>query len=170
MSAPDGPRRRSFLLFRVDDRLLHGQVVLGWGGRLGPATYLLADDRLAADPEAELLHAAAAPPECRVRIVPLEAAAGGMDLDPARTVLLVRGVAEAAALLRGGVPGPLNLGGIHAHSGARPLLPYLFLTPEEERLLAELAGEGHSIYAQDLPGHPRHPLREIPGFPEGDAA
>ena len=170
MSAPDGFPRRDFLLFRVDDRLLHGQVALGWGGPLGTLAYLLADDRLAADADAEMLYAAAAPPGCTVRVVPVAEAADGAGLDPARTILLVRGVVEAAALLRDGVPGPLNLGGLHGRAGARALLPYLYLTVAEERLLAELAREGVSVYAQDLPGSPRHPLSRIPGFTGGGVA
>jgi mannose/fructose/N-acetylgalactosamine-specific phosphotransferase system component IIB len=170
MSAFGGPARRAFLLFRVDDRLLHGQVALGWGGPLGASAYLLADDRLAADPDAEMLYALAAPPGCTVRVVPVAEAAGGAGLDPARTILLVRGLTAAAALLRGGVPGPLDLGGLHAHAGARSLLPYLFLTSSEEQLLGDLAREGYAIYAQDLPGSPRHPLARIPGFTGGGAA
>jgi mannose/fructose/N-acetylgalactosamine-specific phosphotransferase system component IIB len=170
VSAPDGFPRRAFLLFRVDDRLLHGQVALGWGGPLGTRAYLLADDRLAADAEAEMLYAAAAPPGCIVRVVPVAEAGDGAGLDPARTILLVRGVVEAAALLRNGVPGPLNLGGLHGHTGARALLPYLYLTVAEERLLADLAREGFAVHAQDLPGSPRHPLSRIPGFSGGCAA
>ena len=37
-------------------------------------------------------------------------------------------ILPATRLLRAGVPGPLNLGGIHSHAGAREVLPYLFLT------------------------------------------
>ena len=29
-------RAQPYRLFRVDDRLLHGQVALGWGRHLGP--------------------------------------------------------------------------------------------------------------------------------------
>ena len=170
MSAPGGFPRRAFLLFRVDDRLLHGQVALGWGGRLGTTAYLLADDRLAADADAGMLYAAAAPLGCMVRVVPVAEAADGAGFDPARTILLVRGVVDAAALLRNGVPGPLNLGGLHEHAGARALLSYLHLTVAEERLLADLDREGCAVYAQDLPGSPRHPLSRIPGFTGGGAA
>lgn len=165
-----GSQRPAFLLFRVDDRLLHGQVALGWGGPLGARAYLLGDDRLAADPDAGALFGAAAPPECVVRVVPVAEAAGGAGLEPERTILLVRGVAEAATLLRGGVRGPLNLGGLHGHAGARMLLPYLFLTAEEERILGDLAREGHTIHAQDLPRSPRFELARIPGFSGGGAA
>jgi mannose/fructose/N-acetylgalactosamine-specific phosphotransferase system component IIB len=170
VSASEGVLRRAFLLFRVDDRLLHGQVALGWGSPLGAHAYLIADDRMAADPDAEMLYTAAAPPGCTVRVVPIAAAAEGAGLDPTRTILLVRGVVEAAVLLREGVPGPLNLGGLHGHPGARSLLAFLHLTVEEERLLADLAREGHGVYAQDLPGSPRHDLARIPGFTGGGPA
>lgn len=170
MSAAEEVPPPEFLLFRVDDRLLHGQVALGWGGPLGARAYLLADDRLAADPDAEMLYAAAAPSGCTVRVVPVAEAAQAAGLGAPHTILLVRGVTEAAALLRGGVPGPLNLGGLHAHAGARAFLPYLYLTTAEEHLLAALAREGYVVFAQDLPRSPRHPLARIPGFAGGGGA
>jgi mannose/fructose/N-acetylgalactosamine-specific phosphotransferase system component IIB len=170
VSAPTGPGRHAYQLFRVDDRLLHGQVALGWGGPLGTRGYLLADDRIAADADAQALYALVAPPGCRVRTAPIADAAASTDPEPRTAILLVRGVAEAAALLRAGVPGPLNLGGLHEHAGARRLLPYLYLTPEEERLLAVLAQEGHAVFAQDLPRSQRHELKRIPGFGGGARA
>jgi mannose/fructose/N-acetylgalactosamine-specific phosphotransferase system component IIB len=74
---------------------------------------------------------------------------------------VVRGVAQAAELLACGIPGPVNLGGLHLRPGAREVLPYLFLRPEEERLLAGLLASGHEIYAQDLPGNPRRDLKTL---------
>ena len=31
-------------LFRLDDRLIHGQVVIGWGIKLNPDQYVIIDD------------------------------------------------------------------------------------------------------------------------------
>ena len=31
-------------LFRLDDRLIHGQVVIGWGIKLNPDKYVIIDD------------------------------------------------------------------------------------------------------------------------------
>ena len=43
------------LLRRVDERLIHGQVVIGWGRTLDPTHYLVVDDALAdSDWEQEL--------------------------------------------------------------------------------------------------------------------
>ena len=75
--------------------------------------------------------------------------------DPAasvrRTILLVRDLAGAAHLLRAGVPGPLNLGGIHAHPGAVEIFPFLHLDPDELRLALELIEEGYELEARELP-------------------
>jgi len=149
--------RERFALFRADDRLLHGQVALAWGRQLRPRSYLLIDDALAADPASSEIYQLSAPGDCAVAVLSLAEMLGSAPLRfPAReTVLLVRDLAGAARLLRGGIPGPLNLGGIHVHPGARQILGFLFLTPEEEALLAELVCEGHEVYAQDLPQNPR---------------
>jgi mannose/fructose/N-acetylgalactosamine-specific phosphotransferase system component IIB len=185
----------SLRLFRVDDRLLHGQVALGWGRRIGPCIYLLVDDRLAADPDAADLYGQAAPEGCLVRVLSeaelpslLSAPRGthqsGTGLTGAQSigahpggtqpaVLLVSGLGQAARLLRAGIPGPVNLGGIHLHAGAREIFPFLFLTREEETLVAALMREGHRLFAQDLPHAPERPPHEwldpelLAGGPEG---
>ncbi len=36
-------------LVRVDDRLIHGQVVVGWGRELKPDLVVLVDDEVAAN-------------------------------------------------------------------------------------------------------------------------
>ncbi|MBK8230573.1 MAG: PTS sugar transporter subunit IIB [Candidatus Eisenbacteria bacterium] len=143
----------SYLLFRIDDRLLHGQVALGWGMRLHPAHYLIVDDETAGDPLACSLYAAAAPEGTDVACISVaEATAAGFHgPDPESTVLLVRGVEIAARLLRAGIPGPVNLGGLHLRPGAVERAPALFLTPEDETTLGRLVQEGFLLSAQDLP-------------------
>ena len=143
----------AYLLFRIDDRLLHGQVTVGWGLRLGPARYLLADDVLAADPIARRLYLTASPEGTETEVVSVaELAERGEPRDlTRRTLLLVRGVAPAAQLLRAGIPGPVNLGGIHDHSGSEELLPFLHLSRDERALLLDLLAEGFEFEARDLP-------------------
>ena len=125
----------AYLWFRIDDRLLHGQVALGWGRHLAPRAYLLVDDDLAADVTVTVVDQDAA-----LRMIPEE-----------HTIVLVRSVAAAARLVRGGVRGPVNLGGVHRHEGAEQYLPYLFLDRTERDLLRELMEEGVEFVVQDLP-------------------
>jgi mannose/fructose/N-acetylgalactosamine-specific phosphotransferase system component IIB len=139
----------AYLWFRIDDRLLHGQVALGWGRHLAPRAYLLVDDDLAADETSAAIFALAAPADVTVTVVDQDAALRMIPEE--HTIVLVRSVAAAARLVRGGVRGPVNLGGVHRHEGAEQYLPYLFLDRTERDLLRELMEEGVEFVVQDLP-------------------
>jgi mannose/fructose/N-acetylgalactosamine-specific phosphotransferase system component IIB len=151
-----------FALFRVDDRLLHGQVALAWGCRLAPRRFLLVDDALASDAGSSDLYVLSAPEGTEVEVRSEREILDDpacRERDPGGTFLLVRSLATAGRLLRSGIPGPVNLGGIHAHPGARRVLSYLYLQPAEEALLTELLDEGFALYAQEVPGGPREDPR-----------
>jgi mannose/fructose/N-acetylgalactosamine-specific phosphotransferase system component IIB len=141
------------LLYRVDDRLIHGQVVLGWGRRLGPERLLVVDDRIAGDAWERQLLAAAAPPETPVSFLTVAEAARALagDDDPRSVFVLMESAGTALALADAGFLVPvLNLGGVH-RQGGRSLTPYLYLSEDDLALLRRLAGRGVEIYAQDVP-------------------
>jgi PTS system mannose-specific IIB component/fructoselysine and glucoselysine-specific PTS system IIB component len=153
-----------FLLVRVDDRLLHGQVVYGWGGPLRPRRYLIVDDRAASDAwerEAYTASAVGAP----VEVLDLERFAQGWrgTPDAAGTLVLLRDLAGLHRLWVSGFrpEGGVNLGGIHARAGTRPRLSFIHLTEEEERTLGVLLAAGCDLHAQELPGTPRHDVETI---------
>lgn len=146
-----------FLLVRVDDRLLHGQVALGWGLKLQPSLYLIADERAASDPWERQAYAALAPEGTQVWTwTPVRLAREAESL-PETTIVLFRDLASLSEALAAGFdPGQdVNLGGLHALPGSREILPFLHLVPAAERVLARLLAEGHAFFAQELPGTPR---------------
>jgi mannose/fructose/N-acetylgalactosamine-specific phosphotransferase system component IIB len=148
------PGNPSFLLIRVDDRLLHGQVALAWGGRLKPKTYLIVDERLAGRPLEAQVYRVAAPESSRLEVLSPEAFLRELERGSTweAAVLLFRDIESLAALVQGGFrPEAVNLGGIHHHAGAREVLPYLFLSAADWDLLEEMSGEGVGFFAQDLP-------------------
>lgn len=150
----------SFLLIRVDDRLLHGQVALGWGALLHPRIYLLADDRVAADAWELGAYRAMAPEGTRVECrgpAALGREWGGLP-DREGTVVLFRGLSELALALEAGFEpgGAINLGGIHASPGSQEILPFLHLTREQSGILKTLLARGHDLFAQELPGGARY--------------
>ncbi len=147
----------SIVLFRIDERLIHGQVVVGWGSRLHPERYIVVDDVLArSDWEQELY--ALSVPEGATAVFSTPAGARRMLADweasPLRSVLLTRDIQTMLALARGGLLEgvTVNLGGIHLRKGREEVLPYLYLDAEDEVALRELEEEGVRISAQDLPG------------------
>ena len=63
------------VLCRVDDRLVHGQVVIGWGRPLGVEFIVLVDDSVAASPWEQELYRMAVPPELEIRFATVAEAA-----------------------------------------------------------------------------------------------
>ena len=53
-------------LFRIDDRLIHGQVVVGWGQPLDLGFIVLVDDEVASSDWEQELYRMGVPPEMEV--------------------------------------------------------------------------------------------------------
>ena len=62
-------------LYRIDDRLIHGQVVVGWGQPLDLGFIVLVDDEVAASDWEQELYRMGVPPEMDVYFDAVEAAA-----------------------------------------------------------------------------------------------
>ena len=144
------------VLCRVDDRLIHGQVVVGWGRPMAIDLIILVDDQVASSDWEQELYRMAAPPEIQVEFASAAEAApqlAGWDAGRERVLVLVGAIGTAADLLRRspGTLHKLNLGGIHAGAGRRERLRYLYLSEEELAMLHRLALEGLEVTAQDLP-------------------
>src|SRR5690606_2722773 len=80
-----------------------------------------------------------------------------------RLVILVRDLATLARIAKDGVLDGLevNLGGIHFAPGRERVLPYLYLSTEDEEQLRVIAESGVVFTAQDLPGSRPVPLDEL---------
>ena len=147
----------SILLFRVDERLIHGQVVVGWGGRLNPARIVVVDDDLAASSWEQELYAAGVPVGMQAEFRSVEEAAERLeewDASSERVLLLTRDIATMSRLaasdrLR---DREVNIGGIHHGPGRTQVLRYVFLSDAERRQLRELADSGVTVVARDVPG------------------
>jgi len=142
-------------LFRIDDRLIHGQVVLGWARPLGITDIALVDDAVAASPWEQELYRMAVPPELRVHFVSVDHGRRRLaDWEAgAEAVLLLTGdVATMARLLEGAAAShDVNLGGIHHRPGRRERLPYVFLSDDEWHALHSLEAAGAQVTARDVP-------------------
>lgn len=154
------------LLYRVDERLIHGQVVLGWGMRLRPDRYLVVDDELAQSPWEQELYLLGLPEDVEALFAGVGEARGRLPdwrADQRTSILLTRGIPAMRELARGGGmdESRVNLGGLHHATGKQRVLPYLHLGQDDLRLLEELAAEGVEVFAQDLPTSARIPLGDL---------
>lgn len=152
-------------LFRIDDRLIHGQVVVGWGQPCALGFLVLVDDDVAASEWEQELYRMGAPPEMDLYFDSVESAARRLDDYRAdrRTGMLVTGDIGTMQRLAAATTGVTHVmvGGIHHKPGRRARLRYVFLTPEEEAQLRALAAAGIVVTAQDVPQAPALPLEEM---------
>jgi PTS system mannose-specific IIB component/fructoselysine and glucoselysine-specific PTS system IIB component len=152
-------------LARIDDRLVHGQVVVGWGRPLRAAFVAVVDDALAASEWEQELYRLGAPDDLQLEFVTVAEAAmrrETWDADPRPGIVLLGDISTATALAMAGVRFlRLNLGGVHHRAGRTERLPYVFLTDEELGALQGLAAKGVEVTAQDVPATRPVPLAEL---------
>ena len=155
-------------IFRVDDRLIHGQVVVGWGQPLDVRFLVLVDDEVAASAWEQDLYRMGVPEEMAVSFESVAGATARMDEfmdDPRGTGLLLTADVQTMMRLVEGAPRirRVNLGGIHHRPGRTQRLRYIFLSPEEEAILRMMEEKGIDVQAQDVPAAAPVPLAEVLG-------
>jgi mannose/fructose/N-acetylgalactosamine-specific phosphotransferase system component IIB len=155
----------SIALYRVDDRLIHGQVVVGWGQPLNIGFIVLVDDNVACCDWEQDLYRMGVPPEMELFFADVPAAVRDHDKyvkDSRRGILVTPDITTMQRLVQGaGTIHDVNVGGIHHRVGRTPRLRYVFLTTEEEHELAELAEGGVKVTAQDVPNARQVSLAEL---------
>ena len=134
-------------LFRIDDRLIHGQVVVGWGQPLDLTFIVLVDDEVASSEWEQELYRMGVPPEMDVYFHTVEEAAEklpGYQRDERRGALLTGDIETMARLIE-----------------LTQRLRYVFLAPDEEKALRALAALGVDVSAQDVPAARPLGLNEV---------
>ncbi|MFW6079574.1 MAG: PTS system mannose/fructose/N-acetylgalactosamine-transporter subunit IIB [Gemmatimonadota bacterium] len=154
------------VLYRVDERLIHGQVVVGWGAVLDPDRIVVVDDVLARSPWEQELYDLGLPPELETDFADIETARrrlGEWRESPERAIVLTRDVGTMRRLGQDGLlrGEEVNIGGIHFAQGRERALPYVYLGPAEREEIERLADEGAEVAARDLPGSRRVALPEL---------
>lgn len=144
------------LLYRVDERLIHGQVVIGWGTGLDPDRIVVVDDDLAVSTWEQELYTLGLPEDVDATFETVDGARAALDdwaHNGERILLLTKDLATMRRLGAGGLleGREVNVGGIHHAPGRDKVLPYVFLGPAERAEIRALVRDGASVVARDLP-------------------
>ena len=155
----------SIALYRIDDRLIHGQVVVGWGQPLDCTFIVLVDDEVRGSEWEQDLYRMGVPPHIQVVFASVAEAAERLtewEGDGRVGILLVPDIDTAAALVKAsGRVARLNVGGIHHRAGRTERLRFVYLTDAEAVKLRQLAAAGVDVTAQDVPTARPIPLGEF---------
>lgn len=153
------------VLARIDDRLIHGQVIEGWVTFLKATCIVVADDRVAGDQR-----------QCSIMrvIVPggLKLFIGGVEdmcrlltrpeTERERVIVLFSRPADAVRACELGLTvGTMNIGGLHYGPGKCKLLDVLSVDEEDRQALLQLMGRGVKVEVQTVPTERPTPLEKV---------
>jgi mannose/fructose/N-acetylgalactosamine-specific phosphotransferase system component IIB len=143
------------LLYRIDERLIHGQVVVGWGNSLKLDRIVLANDDVATNPWERELYLACVPPEIKASIYSVDEVINLIFQERFKkeeTILLVDSPFDILRMVEKGVQTDwVNVGGLHSRKGRRKVLPYLYLSTEEISVFKKLFLLGIRCECRDVP-------------------
>ncbi|EGP5555651.1 mannose/fructose/sorbose PTS transporter subunit IIA [Enterococcus faecium] len=119
-SAAGAPGKFSYVLARIDSRLLHGQVATAWTKTTNPTRIIVVSDAVAKDDLRKKLIQQAAPPGVKAHVVPIEKmielAKDDQHFGGQRALLLFENPQDVLRAVEGGVPlETVNVGSM-AHS------------------------------------------------------
>ncbi len=144
-------------LVRIDDRLIHGQIVLGWARLMKPDRIVVSNDRVAKNNWERKFYTSSVPSHIKLSFLTLEETARELlnNLYKNESVMILFETTKDAYLVveKGVRFEEINIGGLHHRNGANEVLPYVFLTQEDTNLLRELVKQKIRLYAQDIPGN-----------------
>ena len=143
------------IFYRIDERLIHGQVVVGWGNSLGLDRIVLVNDEVASNPWERELYLACVPPEVKTTILSVDEAVQQISKDgfkKEKVILLVDSPFDILRMIEKGVQiAYVNVGGIHSKEGRKRILPYLYLSTEEISVFRKLFSLGIRCECKDVP-------------------
>lgn len=142
-------------LFRIDHRLLHGQVAFSWTKSIGADCILIADDEAATDKLKMTTLRLAKPQGIKLVVKTIEDSITALKsgVTDKYSLFVVTGSVADAKRICDAVDDitSINLGGIKNRTGARQVAPAIFLLPEEEKSLSALKERGIELEIRQVP-------------------
>lgn len=155
----------SDIKYRVDSRLIHGQVIARWSVKYGTQQIIIVDDLLADDDFMKDIYVMAAPENISVEIWKVDEAAekwAGNKESGKNTLVLFKDVAHALRLMRSGVAiDALQIGGLPSGAGRKLVYKTISLSGEDYEALDEMAAGGTDVFFQMLPEEDPFPYEKI---------
>lgn len=152
---------------RIDDRLIHGQIVTAWIQETKAKAILVADDKAAADSFQQSLLKLAVPQGIQLIVKSLadSAALIARDKSTVGVLLIVRTAMDAKALLELGVrPEKWTLGNITGRKSEqerKSVLKYVFATQNDADAIMAIHEAGVKIVAQSVPNETSYNIIEL---------
>lgn len=152
-------------IIRIDDRLLHGQVVYSWKASLNYQAIVIADDNAAKDDLRKRVIKMATPPGVKSITLPVAEACDFLkspSLEKVRVMVVVGSPKTALDMLQSLTERPLvNLGGMMMGEGRKEFAKAVYLTVEEAGSLVQIAEMGVTIDVRQTPSEASQKFQDL---------
>ncbi|HEX9970903.1 MAG TPA: PTS sugar transporter subunit IIB [bacterium] len=144
------------VLVRIDDRLIHGQVVVGWGIHLNPDRIILSSDEIANsswEKEIYMGAEATAPFPLSISVLTIDETILFLNENQKeKIILLVETPKEISIHIEKGLKiQKVNVGGMHYKQGKRRLAPYIFVDEDDITSFKKMGDMHIELEGQDVP-------------------
>ena len=143
----------NLVLTRIDDRLIHGQVMTAWIKQKNAVQVVVADDEVAEDDFMINVLEMAVPDEIAIGIFNRDDAVEFMKQGlEAPTILLVKGPEILNYIVDHGIEiDEIDVGGMGAKEGRSVLYKNISTNPEENKNFLDLIQKGVNVFVQVMP-------------------
>lgn len=143
----------NLVLTRIDDRLIHGQVMTAWIKQKNAVQVVVADDEVAEDDFMINVLEMAVPDEIAIGIFNRDDAVEFMKQGlEAPTILLAKGPEILNYMVDHGIEiDEIDVGGMGAKEGRSVLYKNISTNPEENKHFLDLIQKGVNVFVQVMP-------------------
>lgn len=146
---------KNIVLARVDDRLIHGEVVSVWTPNLSVNRIVVADDEVAADKFNSRVLKALAPAGVKVNVYSVDKASDKMKEEETkgeRILILAKTPITFKRMVENGVAlKEVNLGGMGLRGERTPFIKNVSASPDELAAIKEMRAKNVRVYYQLVP-------------------
>ncbi|EPL9568936.1 PTS system mannose/fructose/N-acetylgalactosamine-transporter subunit IIB [Providencia rettgeri] len=149
---------------RIDDRLIHGQVITTWVKNFDIEQVIIVNDKVANDSVQQSVLTMAAPPDLKVVVFGVDKFIDVLKKAEIkrRTMLLFTNSVDVNKLVENGLKlEKLNVGGMRMQEGRRNLSRAVAVTPEEEQAFKSLINNNVAVEIQMVPKDPIVELKTL---------
>lgn len=146
-------------LVRIDNRLIHGQIIETWLPHTGAKAVIVANDELAGDALQQEIMSLAIPQNVESVFVSIEGLANEvmqlMDVGSTPVLVLFSSCPDAKRAYDHGFGyESLNIGNVHYSPGKKQISPSVALSDEDESCLKQLSKKGVDLDFRCVPNDP----------------
>jgi mannose/fructose/N-acetylgalactosamine-specific phosphotransferase system component IIB len=143
------------VLTRIDDRLIHGQVVVGWAQALRANHIIVVNDEIVKNDMQKFLFRMATPTDINLSILSVDEAAlkiKGRDFDDDCAMLLIKSPEDIYRLLKAGGRVPeINIGGMHFAEDKIQLFDAIFVDKKDVEMIEKIHGLNVALEVRMVP-------------------